>query len=306
MTRCDHRWERQPRRAAPGSTSRAPRVGSRPSTTRSSTDEQRRRDPPDERRRPSGGVGAAPRVAGMGRRPALPGALRLEAPPQPIWTLAGVGRARRRPSRRVPGTAAMGVRAWDVHPSRGETGRHRDAPRIPGARHLHAAHTPRARRAPDRRRRARVQHAERPEPPRVPEDGMEVDRSCPGDRPSDPAAEGPPYGEGARTRRALDHREPGRRAGRPRARRRAGDPGARRPTRDEHAAPDPLVARVPALALRGPPPRLPPRSRLPADPRPVSRCSGSAGGARRGKPPSRRCSSPTATAGRAASSCERS
>ncbi len=92
---------------------------------------------------------------------------------------------------------------------RGSRGRHGDAPRIPGARDLLETHAGRARRPPARGR-LHLQHAEREEPARVPEDGMAGRRPRadpgPGAAP-DPVRDGSTFvAHGERARHRADRR----------------------------------------------------------------------------------------------------
>ncbi len=188
----------------------------------------------------------------------------MEARREPLRSVAGVGRGRRLPGRGVSRPHALGVPRRRSDRPRGPSGGHRDAPRLPGTRDLHRAHVARDRRAPRRGSRLRVQHAERPEPAGIPEDGV-ADRRSPADpRATDALA--PRRGDrpGACARRSMDdaeHRRPRRRRG-PRRRRRS-----RLVARDVPAPrigpPHPSHARVPPVAVRDPTPGLPRDRRRP-------------------------------------------
>ncbi len=83
---------------------------------------------------------------------------------------------------------------WDRGPGvsvarSGPGRRHRDPSRFPGSRHLHEAHPGRDRRVDRRGRRLRLQHAERSESTRLPEDGVAGRGSAPGADPTRRASE---------------------------------------------------------------------------------------------------------------------
>ena len=130
-------------------------------------------------------AGAARRVARLGsRRAARARSSRGSTADNPFGASPAWVARRRRASRRLPHVPALGVRAdGDGRPRRAGR-RHRDPPRPPGPRHLHAAH-PGTRSTTLRADGVdvRLQHAQRPEPPRLPEDGMAGRRPAAGAAP---------------------------------------------------------------------------------------------------------------------------
>ena len=100
------------RRAARRSTRRQRSPRSKPCTARSPADDaHRHRGANGHRDRPSRHPRAAGRFAGLGTRRHVRGVLRVEAPREPVRSLSGVGRDRRRRGRRLPHVPALGVRA---------------------------------------------------------------------------------------------------------------------------------------------------------------------------------------------------
>ena len=72
----------------------------------------------------------------------------------------------------LPGVHALGVRPRRQGAASRACGRHRHRSRLPGPRPVPGDDDARPRVGEGRRRRLRVQHPERPEPPRLPQDGL--------------------------------------------------------------------------------------------------------------------------------------
>ena len=227
------------------------------------------------------------------------GVLRLEAHVEPVRKVAGLGGDRRRPGRRASHVPALGVRPGRPGLEGGAGGRHRHPPGPPGPGAVHPADPPRPRRVGERRRGLRVQHPQRTQPARVPQDGLGGRRPAAGlARPRSPAVAGPSgpgQGEGrrqvVRARRAPASPPPGRW---PTGRAVEALLAALPPADGLAHPPD---RRLPGLALRLRAARLPGRDRAR---RAVARawsCSGCGAGARRWRPRSARSWSPGATPG---------
>ncbi len=118
----------------------------------------------------------------------------------------------------------MGVRRSTAKCAGGPGGRHRHPSRLPGQGRLRRPHRARPRRRPRRGCGLRVQHAERPEPARLPQDGMAAGAPAAGPGPAPVAGRDGPDGR---------RPDPGRQvvgAGDGRAAQRATtEPGGRRP-----------------------------------------------------------------------------
>ena len=96
----------------------------------------------------------------------------MEARHEPVRPVADVGGDRRWAGGGVPGVDALGVRPRWQGAAGGPCGRHRHRSRLSGPRPVPGADDARARVGEGRGCRLRVQHPERPEPPRLSEDGL--------------------------------------------------------------------------------------------------------------------------------------
>jgi L-malate glycosyltransferase len=109
--------------------------------------------------------------------------------PSYMWVATDGGQ-----DRRPAGVHALGVRPWRRGAPRRARGRHGDTSRLPGQGSVHGDDDARPRRDQGRRRRLRVQHPQRQEPPRLPEDGLAGGRQAAGGDPGGGTAGGRSHG----------------------------------------------------------------------------------------------------------------
>ncbi len=137
----------------------------------------------DSRGRGERGPDAA-RLAGQGRRPPLRGVPALEAPRERVRAVPRLGRPARGHGRGLPHLPALALpRRRGPDGAGGARRRHGDRPGVPRHGHLSHPHAARGGRPDARGRGDRLQHAQRPEPAGLPEDGLEPGPPAAGRRP---------------------------------------------------------------------------------------------------------------------------